>query len=220
MLQIARPRIVVSRCFGFEAVRYDGGIIKNNFVEKLKPYVDFLLVCPETGIGLKTPRKPLDIILIGDHLKLIQPTTGKDFTRKMSIFAENFLNSLDDIDGFILKSKSPSCAIRDAKIIPDGGGDPIPGKWPGFFAASAMKIKPFAVFEDELRLKRKTLREQFLIRIFSLASLRMAIKSRSKKSLRRFLTDNEMLVTAHLPETYDTFNLLLADGGGNIADDI
>ena len=36
----------------FDHVRYDGGIIIDPFVEKLKSYVDVITVCPEMDIGL------------------------------------------------------------------------------------------------------------------------------------------------------------------------
>lgn len=51
MRQFPRPRIVTSRCFGFDACRHDGQLIPNNFVASLAPYVDFVLVCPDPEPG-------------------------------------------------------------------------------------------------------------------------------------------------------------------------
>ena len=45
--QFAKPNLVVSKCLGFEAVRYNGAIIPFEFVERLKNLVNFIPVCPE-----------------------------------------------------------------------------------------------------------------------------------------------------------------------------
>jgi uncharacterized protein YbbK (DUF523 family) len=54
-----KPLLVVSRCLGFEACRYDGSGISERFVAKLAPFVQFMPVCPEAEIGLETPRLPV-----------------------------------------------------------------------------------------------------------------------------------------------------------------
>jgi uncharacterized protein YbbK (DUF523 family) len=36
----------------------------------------------------------------------------------MELFSKQFLGSLGEVDGFILKSKSPSSAIKDARVYP------------------------------------------------------------------------------------------------------
>ena len=41
-----KPIVVVSRCLGFEACRYNGQMDGCNLVEKLKDFVDFITVCP------------------------------------------------------------------------------------------------------------------------------------------------------------------------------
>ena len=38
--------------------------------------------------------------------------------RKMNAFSRRYLEGLEEVDGFILKAKSPSCAIADARIFP------------------------------------------------------------------------------------------------------
>ena len=49
----ARPRIVVSRCLGFDACRWNGEMIRDAFVESLKPHVDFVTFCPECETGTR-----------------------------------------------------------------------------------------------------------------------------------------------------------------------
>jgi uncharacterized protein YbbK (DUF523 family) len=107
-----KPTVVVSKCITYERARWNAQIIADDFVEKLKPYVEFIPVCPEVGIGLGVPRDPLRIVLVKDEQKFLQPATGLDLTEKMRSFSESFLNSLSEVDGFILKSGSPSSVLR------------------------------------------------------------------------------------------------------------
>ena len=51
----SRPRVVVSRCIEFDPCRYDGSKIPSTTVDHLKPFVDFIPVCPEVEIGLGYP---------------------------------------------------------------------------------------------------------------------------------------------------------------------
>jgi uncharacterized protein YbbK (DUF523 family) len=117
MRDFPKPVVVVSKCVTFESVRWNGQIIASELVEKLKPYVDFVPVCPEVEIGLGVPRNPVRIVLVNGEKRLLQPATGLDFTDKMKKFSESFLNSLDAIDGFILKSGSPSSGFKNVKCI-------------------------------------------------------------------------------------------------------
>jgi uncharacterized protein YbbK (DUF523 family) len=88
MREFVKPRVVVSRCIGFEAARWDGKIIVDKFIRSLNSYVEFIPVCPEIEIGLGVPREPIRIVKRGNELRLIQPATGLDFTEKMQQFAK------------------------------------------------------------------------------------------------------------------------------------
>jgi uncharacterized protein YbbK (DUF523 family) len=67
----SKPKIVVSRCIGFDAVRYDGHMINNDIVEALKPYVTFIPICPEVEIGLPIPRETLRLVSILGEKRMI-----------------------------------------------------------------------------------------------------------------------------------------------------
>src|SRR5581483_3713523 len=116
MTDLPKPRIVVSKCIGFEPCRYNGEIVRDKFVAQLEPYVEFLGVCPEVAIGLGTPRPPIRIVASGNQFKLIQPSTGLDVSSEMRRFTSDFLSGLSDVDGFILKNRSPSCGFIDVKL--------------------------------------------------------------------------------------------------------
>ena len=86
MREFPRPRIVVSKCIEFDHCRYDGSMIPSDFVKALKPYVDYIPVCPEMEIGLGAPRETIRMVAAGDSIRLMQPATGLDLTEKMNHF--------------------------------------------------------------------------------------------------------------------------------------
>src|SRR3954469_9766342 len=97
-----RPRLAVSQCLGFKAVRYNGAIIRDDFVQLLAQHADIIELCPEVGIGLGVPRDPIRMQPNGASaaLQLVQPATGRNITTDMHTYAGTFLDSLnDDVDG-------------------------------------------------------------------------------------------------------------------------
>lgn len=57
-----RPKLLISKCLGFENCRYNGQGASSKFRDSLKDYVEFCAVCPEVEIGLSTPREAIRII--------------------------------------------------------------------------------------------------------------------------------------------------------------
>ena len=85
-----KPVVVVSRCLGFEACRYNGQLDGSNLVEKLKDFVDFITVCPEVQIGLETPREAIRLVKENEAtpVKLIQHNTERELSEEMIEFGE------------------------------------------------------------------------------------------------------------------------------------
>jgi uncharacterized protein YbgA (DUF1722 family)/uncharacterized protein YbbK (DUF523 family) len=198
MGRFSKPTVVVSKCITFSPVRWDGSIIASDFVEKLKPHVNFIPICPEVEIGLGVPRDPIRIVLKNNENKLMQPSTGIDFTEKMNAFAESFLNTLGgEVDGFILKSGSPSSGFKNVKIYPKLEKSASIGKGPGFFGKLVLQKFPYLVIEDERRLLNPRIKEHFLTKLFTFASFREAKKSGAISDLVRFQSENKYLLTAY-----------------------
>ena len=109
------------------------------FIERLEPHVRFRPVCPEVEIDLGTPRDPIRIYLQDEKKALYQSSTQRHLTRKMNAFSGRFLASLEEVDGFILKAKSPSCAITDAKIFPAPTSADHIAMGAGLFAGAALE---------------------------------------------------------------------------------
>jgi uncharacterized protein YbbK (DUF523 family) len=172
MPTFARPRIVISRCIDFDACRYNGQVIRSSLREELEPHVHFLPICPELEIGLGVPRDPIRIVAGGGGDRLVQPSTGLDLTDRMRRFADRYLSRLDAVDGFILKSRSPSCAVTDARLHLNEDTGESTGMRPGMFAEHVLARFPRAAVEDEARLGDPGARHDFLSRVFALAASR------------------------------------------------
>ena len=166
-----KPRILVSKCIEFDSCRYNGQVISSDFVEKLKSFVEFIPVCPEFEIGLGVPRDPIRVVSFGGNLKLIQSKTEKDVTKNMVEFSNSFLDKLSDIDGFILKSKSPSCGIKDVKIHAGTGPPPKESKGSGFFGKAVLEKYSNIAIEDEGRLLNSRIKQHFLTKVYALRKL-------------------------------------------------
>jgi len=119
------------------ASRQNGQMIHDAFVRKLEKHVDYVPVCPEVAIGLGVPRFPIRIVSPKER-RLIQPTTGRDITEDMNRFCEEFLSSLNRVDGFILKFRSPSCGFKDVRIYQKSEKSPAVDK------AQDSSVPPFS----------------------------------------------------------------------------
>ncbi|MCY4385172.1 MAG: DUF523 and DUF1722 domain-containing protein [Nitrospinae bacterium] len=197
----AKPIVVVSKCLEFEACRYNGERIASSFIERLEPHVRFRPVCPEVEIGLGTPRDPIRIYSQGEQKALFQPSTRKHLTRRMNAFSRRYLEGLEEVDGFILKAKSPSCAITDARIFPTPGSEEQIAQGAGLFAGAALEAFGSRAFVDETGLSEPAARENFLTRIFALAAFREVKESGRADRLARYHAENKLLFMAYDQET-------------------
>ncbi len=193
----ARPVVVLSRCLEYEPVRYNAQVIPYDFVRQLEPWVTFVPVCPELEIGLGVPRDPVRIVAIDGQARLIQPTTDRDLTREMNEFSQSFLSSLGDVDGFLLKNRSPSCGISDVKVYQGLSESASSGRGAGVFAGHVLERFPGVAIEDEGRLRNYRIREHFLTRLFSLASLRRVKATGSMKDIVRFHSENKFVLMGY-----------------------
>ena len=204
-----RPKIVISACIEHSSVRYDGTMISDEVVRKLKDFVDFLPVCPEVGIGLGSPRDTLRLVKQEDKIALVSSTKGTDHTDAMDNFSKKFINSLmrKEIDGFILKAKSPTCGTDKVKVY-RGLGKAMPDRpiQNGLFADKIVTNYTTTPIETERRLSNFNIREAFFIQVFTLAAFRQV---QSVKELQLFHKTNKYL--------FMSFHQLHMKNLGNIA---
>lgn len=172
-MDFPRPRIVVSKCLGFEACRYNGQKIQDQTVELLQPFVEFVPVCPEVEIGLGVPRDTIRLVTTDSgETRLVQPSTDRDLTEPMGRFADSFLDGLGPVDGFVLKNGSPTCGTSAVKVYESAEPSPPVRKEAGMFAREVLDRFDELAIEDEGRLRNFPIRHHFLTRLFALADLR------------------------------------------------
>jgi uncharacterized protein YbgA (DUF1722 family)/uncharacterized protein YbbK (DUF523 family) len=198
--------LLISRCF-FEEVRYDGGKIVDPLVEKLKPFIEAIPFCPEAEFGLGIPRPKIRVLKKYNQRIIWQEDTRRDLTFEMRNFFIQYLASLSQIDGALLKSKSPSCGVGTATLYED---DKKVGKTDGLFAHIFKKVFPDLPLEDEGRLRDKSLYYNFLTRIFILSRFRVEVKIENPKSLLDFHTRAKFLLITYHEELTKEMGRLLA----------
>jgi uncharacterized protein YbgA (DUF1722 family)/uncharacterized protein YbbK (DUF523 family) len=186
---------VISRCIDFDSCRYNGQVIRASLREELEPHVDFVPICPELEIGLGVPRDPVQLVRGADGARMVQ-STSRDLTTRMESFSRHFLGGLETADAFVLKARSPSCGVWDAKVFHvDEDGAPF-DSGPGLFAARVLERFPHAAVEDEARLNDLRFRHHFLTKAFALAGLRAAVAD-GIGGLVDFHSRSELLLMAH-----------------------
>lgn len=188
-----KPKIVVSECLYGTKCRYDGQGYNDKVIQSLKDYVDIQTVCPELAIGLSIPREPIRIEMNkeNEEYRLIDYNSKNDYTNQMTEFSEEFINGLDDIDGFILKSRSPTCGLKDAKVYYRGNKCSIRSNENGFFSQKIIDKYDYLPIENEGRLKNYNIRDNFFTRIFFINNLK------NNKNIIEFHKNNLLLLKSY-----------------------
>ena len=193
----ARPIVFVSKCLGFEACRWDGAIINDKFVERLGKHVNFLTNCPEKEIGLGCPRSPIRIVQLDGRKTLYQPATDIDISKEMAKYTAKLAASLkrEDLSGFILKSRSPSCGIKDVKQYKSAKENSAPaGATSGYFGEAVLSGFGGLAIEDDGRLSNFLIRENFLTKVFVHAEFLRIKHSGKPRDLTEFQANNKLLL--------------------------
>ena len=194
---LARPRIVVSRCLGFDSCRWNGAMIPDDFVEALKPFVEYHTLCPESDIGLGVPRNPVRIVSSSGSLRLVQQGTNRDVTEDLLAFADRSLTALGEVDGFILKSRSPSCGIKDSRVYPGMEKAAALRSSAGIFGGEVLRRFPNLAIEDEGRLNNDRIWDHFLKRVFTFAKFRELKKTAQMRDLVQFQAENKLMLMSY-----------------------
>jgi uncharacterized protein YbbK (DUF523 family) len=112
-----KPRVGVSACLIGELVRFDGTHKLTSAVAALAQHFELVTVCPEDEIGMGTPREP---IRINRRHRLVGVTSNVDHTDAMVAWANNRLDELGPLDGYVFKARSPSCGVWTVQIEGEG----------------------------------------------------------------------------------------------------
>jgi len=159
-------RLGISSCLLGQEVRFDGGHKRDRFLtDELGQYVEWVPVCPEVEVGMGTPREPLQLVRVGETTRMVTATTGFDYTDRMNDWARARVEALarEDLDGYVLKSKSPSCGAWNVKVTGESGSRAANGR--GLFASALLERFPLLPVEEEGRLADPAVRSDFIARV-------------------------------------------------------
>lgn len=133
-------KVLVSACLMGKNCKYNGG---NNHSGKVAAFLrdkEVIEVCPEILAGFSIPRTPMEIV---DGI--LTDRDGNVLEEAMQTAIEKILKDLPEIDCAVLKSRSPSCGVRQ---VYDGNfsGTLVDGQ--GKFARALMDAG-YTVYDSE-----------------------------------------------------------------------
>ncbi len=207
--------IGVSSCLLGNRVRYDGNHRLDCYItETLGNFFQYIHFCPEVECGLGVPRETMQLVGTPASAHLLTTKTRIDHTERLKRWTEKTLNSLasENLCGYIFKTKSPSCAMVDAKVFSTENSSVERG--PGLFAAAFTKRFPLIPTIDEGRLHNEQLRENFIEKVCVLTRWHHYLKNDPNcLNLIRFHEHHKYLIMSHSPKKQQTLGNMLADCG-------
>lgn len=219
MASVERIRVGVSSCLLGQMVRFDGQHKRDAFlVDDLGPHVEWVPVCPELEVGMGVPREAVRLLRdrVAGDVRMVGVKSGEDWTARMQRFAQARVKALEteDLVGFVLKSKSPSCGMARVKLYdPDKSTRAPDTSGTGLFAAALLARFPNLPVEEEGRLCDARLRENFIERLFAYARLRRLWAGRwTLAALIEFHTAHKMALLAHSTDGYRALGRLVGQG--------
>lgn len=222
-------RIAVSDCLIGTECRYNGGHAQDEFVlHQLAKYAKFLPFCPEAAV-IGTPRETIRLVgfpseLESNHvgsgleklrIEVIGSKSNTRYTEGLQKYNDRMIPKLleQQIDGAVVKSRSPSCGLERIKVYQPSGEwhgskDPmIAGKFTSQLQATA----PELAIEEEGRLSDAWLRETFIMHAFTAARWREFLAADpTLADFQTFHRDHKYLLLSKNESLYREMGALVA----------
>lgn len=142
-------KIAISACLLGEKCRYDASDNRDEkLLSKLKE-VELIPFCPEDD-AFGTPRPTMDLIETEEGHKAISNSSGEDLSAPLVQYATAFFEKHADIDLFIGKDRSPSCAVCSARLY-DEEKNLLSSQETGLMAKEAKKRNINCVDAEDFR---------------------------------------------------------------------
>ncbi|PLY10881.1 MAG: DUF1722 domain-containing protein [Arcobacter sp.] len=206
-------KLGISSCLIGNLCRYDGAHSKDAFVYNiLQKYFEIVPYCPEDMI-FGSPRETIRLVREGEDIKVTTSDGSKDVTKELDDISVVCAQKIakDDICGFILKSKSPTCGMERVKVY-QAKNAPSVKEGVGFFAKRIKEHYPYLPVEEEGRLNDAWLKENFLMQIFAYKDLHELLKKDIKlNDLVEFHTSYKYLIYAKSQEFYKELGNIVAN---------
>jgi uncharacterized protein YbgA (DUF1722 family)/uncharacterized protein YbbK (DUF523 family) len=213
-VRLSRIRLGISSCLLGQKVRFDGNHKLDSYLtETLGQYFEWIPVCPEVAIGLGVPRPPIRLVGSPEAPRAIGVKDNSlDVTDKLAAYGRQQARRLDDLSGYVFKSKSPSCGIERVKIYQHSG---IPAKkGRGIYAAAFLAGQPWLPVEEEGRLSNPRWRENFIERVFAYRRWQdLVARGLTASRLVDFHTRHKLALMAHDVESSSALGRFVAQAG-------
>lgn len=209
--------IGISSCLLGKSVRFDGGHKGFSFAMKaLSPYVEYIDVCPEMGIGLPTPRPALRLNVIDNQVRMtLSQDASQDYTQQMTEFAKAQFPKFPELAGYIVCAKSPSCGLERVRLY-DPSNNSNKKEGIGIYTAQLLKQYPWLPVEEDGRLNDPIIRENFIGRVFALNELQSLMESGvTKGKLVAFHTQYKLILLSHSQADYRSLGKKIAQISNN-----
>ena len=204
-------KVGISACLLGDEVRFDGGHKRSTFCDnELSRHVEFVRFCPEVGIGLPIPRPTIRLEQHGEQIRAVIPKTGGDVTRELSDFADKIQIKAEQLSGYVLCAKSPSCGMERVKLY-DAETGHARKEAMGIFARRLQELNPALPLEEDGRLNDPHLRENFILRVWVYGHWQQLPRPLTKAAVLEFHTRCKLLLLAHNQPIYRTLGKRLAD---------
>ena len=200
---LPKIELAVSSCLLGEKVRYDGGDKKLDILnDELSQFFNFISICPEVLMGLGTPRAPVYVLKENSALSLKFRGSNEDLTANAKKTYENTIRTkLTQVKGYILKSRSPSCALRELEFVSGSL------ETQGLFAHYFRREFPHLVYVEEIDLTSAKGVLSFCVKIFLKAGLIMPkaevgalFKDECDLNSPAFYEASNLLISTSLPK--------------------
>ncbi|MFH1547034.1 MAG: DUF523 and DUF1722 domain-containing protein [bacterium] len=206
-------RLGISTCLLGEKVRYDGGHKLDRYLrDTLGQYVQYIPVCPEVECGLPTPRESMRLVGDPKAPRLMTVRSQLDLTEKMIEWTRIRVRELEleNLCGFIFKSKSPSSGMERVKVYNE---KQMPEKiGVGIFARAYMEHFTLYPVEEDGRMHDPILRENFIVRIFAFKRWRdLLSEKKTRGNIVEFHTKHKLLILAHSEKIFRIMGKLVGN---------
>lgn len=208
-----QPKIALSACLQGQNVRFNGGHARSSIVcDEILPHFQVMPICPEMSMGLGVPREPIRLVSKDGKVELMGTKSKNSYQAQWDNYKNTLIDYLSslDLDGMIVKAKSPSCGLERVACYLENGYRTKSTS--GLMVTEVRKHWPYLPIEEEGRLLDKNLREQFLERVFAIRRWKNFLASEPKiKDLIHFHSTHKLQLLAHSRAIYDAMGPLVAN---------
>lgn len=197
--RLSRIRIGISSCLLGQPVRYDGGHKYAAYIARgLGRRFELVPVCPEVAIGLGVPRPPMQLVGTprNPRARVIEDP-ARDYTARLAAYGRRMARALEDLSGYVFKSRSPSCGLAGVPVYPRPGAARARRAGRGIYAQALLDARPLLPAVEEQTLADARARARFVQRVQAYHRWqRLVAKGLTPGRLRQFHVRHGHLVAA------------------------